>query len=82
MVIDRQEISKKLKVLRSVTPTRTSDGVIGILVANRQLVANNNEILIYTDITNDSDESFIIPTSAIDLIENLPNGDMQTPKNL
>ncbi len=82
MKISRTELARKLKQMKSITPPKT-DGVFqGILLKDGVLTANNFEIAITTRLEAAEDESFIIPLKAVDLIENLPDGDLSiTEKN-
>lgn len=82
MKISRAELAKKLKQMKSITPPKT-DGVFqGILLKDGVLTANNFEIAITTRLESGTDENFIIPLKVVDLIENLPAGELNiTEKN-
>lgn len=75
MIIDKSLIAPKLTKLKSIVPTKTQDGIQGVLLKDRTLTATNNEIALKM-ILNEAlpDEEFIIPIKAISLIENLPDG--------
>lgn len=78
MKIDKSLISAKLSKIKSAIPTRPSiDCLKGVLVKDGTLTATNLEISITTDIGIDTDETFILPDKAIEMIMNLPQGDVE-----
>lgn len=76
MRIEKREIAEKLKQLKSVTPPKEKNNITGVLLANGKLTANNLDLAITTPLDVDSDETFVIPLKAIELIENLPDGEI------
>ena len=82
MIIQKSSIAPKLSKLKTIIPSKsTTESIQGILYKNRILHATNLEISMQTEIKNDSDEIFIIPSRAIDLIESLPEGQIEiTPQ--
>lgn len=77
MIIEKSEIAKELKKLKSLTPAKKSDEVNGVLFKNNMLMANNLEITATAKLDVDTDEQFVIPMKAIELIENLPAGEIK-----
>ena len=78
MLIDKNEIAMKLKKMKGLFNGKIHEHNQGILVKGNSLYASNYEIGIKTilDIEN-SDEEFVIPKKAIELIENLPAGEVE-----
>lgn len=73
MVIERIELANKLKQLKSITPARSGDKANGVLFKNNMLIANNNELAVTATLSVDTEESFVIPVNAIELIDSLPD---------
>ena len=74
MRIEKAEIAKDLKKLKSLTPAKKFDELNGILFKNNTLIASNLEITATAKLDVNTDEEFIIPLKAIEFIESLPNG--------
>lgn len=73
MKITKTEIAGKLKKLKGLLNNKAAE-INGVLVKGNTLYATNLEISIKATLdVPASDESFVIPRGAIDLIENLPN---------
>lgn len=71
MYINKSEVSKKLKQLKSIISKK--EGTIqGVLYKNGYLIANNLDIAIKTKIETEIETEFVIPLDAIELIANLP----------
>ncbi len=85
MKIQKTEFAAKLNKIKSVVPKKTSNEALkGILVKDGYLIASNLEMTIKTKIEGVGNENFILPERAFDLINNLPDGEMEivvTPKN-
>lgn len=80
MKMQKEELSQKLTKLKSVVPKMPSIPALkGVLFKNNYLIANNMEMAVKTKIegTGSSEESFIIPERAFDLINNLPDGEIE-----
>lgn len=78
MKIQKAELAAKLNKIKSVVPKKTTQSVLqGILVMNGCLTANNLEMAVKIKIPGMEKESFIIPDKAFDLINNLPEGDVE-----
>lgn len=78
MKIQKAELAQKLNKLKSVVPKKTESPVLrGVLVKDGYLIANNLEIAIKTKLAGTEGEAFIIPERAFDLINNLPDGDLE-----
>ncbi len=78
MKIQKTELAQKLNKIKSVVPKKTTQAVLqGILVKDGYLIANNMEMTVKAKIEGTEGESFIIPERAFDLINNLPDGDME-----
>lgn len=80
MKIQKTELAQKLNKIKSVVPKKTTQTVLqGILVKDGYLIANNMEMTVKAKIegTEGESESFIIPERAFDLINNLPEGEVE-----
>lgn len=71
MQILRNEISKKLKQLKSIVPPKETITTKGVLLKGDMLIASNIELTVTTKLDVDNEEEFVIPGAAIDLIEAL-----------
>lgn len=78
MKIEKTELAQKLNKIKGVVPKKTPMPVLqGILVQDGYLIANNMEMTVKAKIEGTEGESFIIPERAFDLINNLPDGEME-----
>lgn len=78
MKIQKTDLAQKLNKIKGVVPKKTTMPVLqGILVRDGYLIANNTEMTIKAKIEGTEGESFIIPERAFDLINNLPDGEME-----
>lgn len=78
MKIEKTELAQKLNKIKGVVPKKTPMQVLqGILVQDGYLIANNMEMTVKAKIEGAEGESFIIPERAFDLINNLPDGEME-----
>ena len=78
MKIQKAELAQKINKIKGVVPKKTTMPVLqGILVKDGYLIANNMEMSVKAKIEGIEDESFIIPMKAFDLINNLPNGEVE-----
>lgn len=78
MKIQKAELSQKLNKIKGVVPKKELFPVLqGVLVRDGYLIANNLEMAVKAKIGGTEGESFIIPERAIDLINNLPDGEME-----
>ena len=78
MKIEKTELAQKLNKIKGVVPKKTPMQVLqGILVQDGYLIANNMEMTVKAKIEGTEGESFIIPERAFDLINNLPDGEME-----
>lgn len=78
MRIDKNELSQKINKLKQIVPKKTSvPSLQGILVSDGYLIANNMELAIKAKLEGIDGESFIIPAKAFDLINNLPDGEVE-----
>lgn len=84
MKIQKTELAQKLNKIKGVVPKKTTVPVLqGILVTDGYLIASNMEMTVKAKIEGTEGESFIIPERAFDLINNLPEGevDISVTKN-
>lgn len=85
MKLQKAELAQKLNKIKGVVPKKTTMPVLqGILVSDGYLIANNMEMTVKAKIEGTEGESFIIPERAFDLINNLPDGEVEisvTAKN-
>ncbi len=78
MKIQKTDLAQKLNKIKGVVPKKTTMPVLqGILVRDGYLIANNTEMTVKAKIEGTEGESFIIPERAFDLINNLPDGEME-----
>lgn len=78
MKIQKTDLAQKLNKIKGVVPKKTTMPVLqGILVQDGYLIANNMEMTVKAKIEGTEGESFIIPERAFDLIDNLPDGEME-----
>ena len=78
MKMQKAEFAHKLNKVKGVVPKKTNMPVLqGILVRDGYLIANNMEMTVKAKIEGTEGESFIIPERAFDLINNLPDGEME-----
>lgn len=77
MKIQKTELATKLNQIKGVVPKKTTMPILqGILVREGYLIANNLEMTVKAKIEGTEDECFIIPERAFDLINNLPDGEI------
>lgn len=77
MKIQKTELAAKLNKIKGVVPKRPQMAVLqGVLVKGGYLIANNLEMAIKAKIGGTDGETFIIPERAFDLINNLPDGEV------
>lgn len=78
MKIQKAELAQKLNKIKGVVPKETTMPALqGILVSDGYLIASNTEMTIKTKIEGIEGESFIIPEKTFDLINNLPDGELE-----
>ena len=74
----KTDLAQKLNKIKGVVPKKTTMPVLqGILVRDGYLIASNTEMTVKAKIEGTEGESFIIPERAFDLINNLPDGEME-----
>lgn len=77
MKIQKSELANKINKIKSVVPKKASQNAIqGVLLKDGYLIASNTELSIKAKIENTLGETFIIPEKAFDLINNLPDGEV------
>lgn len=77
MKIQKTELAAKLNQIKGVVPKKTTMPILqGILVKEGYLIANNLEMTVKAKLEGTEDECFIIPERAFDLINNLPDGEI------
>jgi DNA polymerase-3 subunit beta len=74
MKIAQRELSQKVRQLKNVVPPRNSGSNQGILLKNNLLMANNLELGMTAALDAGTQEEFVLPPKAIDMIEWLPDG--------
>jgi len=82
MKILQTEIAKKISQLKGIVPRITTvEALHGILYSDGYLTASNLELTVKAKIEAEGGEAFIIPERAFDLINNLPDGEVEiTPE--
>jgi DNA polymerase-3 subunit beta len=82
MKIEKSEIAAKLSKIKSAVPTKTTLAALhGVLFKNNRLAAYNLEFGIIAELDVESDEEFIIPAKAIEMIDALPDGMIEITTN-
>lgn len=78
MKIQKATLAQKLNKIKGAVPKKATLLVLqGILVKDGYLIANNTELTIKAKIEGAEGEAFIIPEKAFDLINNLPEGEIE-----
>lgn len=78
MKIPKAELSQKLNKIKGVVPKDTTMAALqGVLVSDGYLIASNTEMTVKAKIEGTAGESFIIPEKTFDLINNLPDGELE-----
>jgi DNA polymerase III beta subunit len=78
MIIDKSEIAAKLgKIKSAITTKSTIPALQGVLLKDGYLTAYNLEYGITAKLNIISDEQFIIPAKAVDMIDALPDGPIE-----
>ena len=82
MKIQKTELAQKLNKIKGVVPKKTTTPVLqGVLVADGYLIANSMEMTVKAKVEGAEGETFIIPERAFDLINNLPDGEVEITAN-
>lgn len=77
MKIQKTELATKLNKIKGVVPKNPKISVLqSVLVKGGYLTANNMEMTVKAKLEGIEDECFIIPERAFDLINNLPDGEV------
>lgn len=77
MRIQKAELAAKLNRIKGVVPKKTNRAILqGILVKDGYLTATNLEMTVRAKIGDTAGECFIIPERAFDLINSLPDGEV------
>lgn len=78
MILKQSELSEKLKVLKSISAAKLGEDLTGVLLKDKMLIANNFKTSIVVPLVECEDnESYIIPSMAIDFIISLPESDVE-----
>ena len=78
MLVKKYEITRGIDKLKSIVQKNDRFPALGgILVKDGYLIASNTEITIKVKLEASVGEHFIIPLKALDLIKNLPDGDVE-----
>lgn len=78
MKIQKEELAQKLNKIKGVVPKRASMPVLqGVLAMDGYLIANNLEMAVKAKTDGIEGQPFIIPERAFDLINNLPEGEIE-----
>lgn len=77
MKIQKKELAQKLNKVKMAVPKKPIQAVLqGVLVKDGYLIGNNLETTIKAKLEGTEGECFIIPERAFDLINNLPDGEV------
>lgn len=78
MRVQKNELAQKINKIKSVVPKKTSTPVLqGVLVKDGYLIASNMEMTVKAKLEGINDEMLLIPSKAFDLINNLPDGEVE-----
>lgn len=78
MKLQKTELTKKLNKIKSVVPKKNCLPVLqGVLLADGYLIADNMEMTVKAKLEGTEGESFIIPERSFELINNLPDGEVE-----
>lgn len=78
MKVDKAELSQKIGKLKGVVPKKSNTPVMqSILVKDGYLIGSNQELTVQAKLEGAESESFLIPAKAFDLIQNLPDGEVE-----
>lgn len=78
MKIQKSELAAKLNMVKGIVPKKSTMPVIqGVLVKDGYLIANDMEVSASVKMDCECSEEFLIPSKAFDLINSLPDGDME-----
>lgn len=78
MRIQKSELVQKLNKVRNVIPKRCSVAVLqSVLVQDGTFIATNMELTVKVKAEGSEGESFLIPERALEVINNLPDGEVE-----
>lgn len=78
MKVEKYKLASKINMIKGIVPKKTTiEALQGILVDNGYLIANNMETAAKVKLEGTEGEQFIIPARAFDLINNLPDGQVE-----
>ena len=78
MRIQKSELVQKLNKVRNVIPKRCSVAVLqSVLVQDGTFIATNIELTVKVKAEGSEGESFLIPERALEVINNLPDGEVE-----
>ena len=78
MVIEKNLMASAIKKVKSVIPKKsTMPALEGALVNDGYLIATNTEIAVQVKLDEGKGEKFILPSKALDMICNMPEGDIR-----
>lgn len=78
MKIQKSEIAAKLSALKSIALSKgTTQTIQGVLFKDNKLTAYNLSIGMTATLSTETNESFMIPPKAIEMIERLPDGELE-----
>ncbi len=78
MKIDKSDLARKINRIKSIVPKKSPmDAIQGVLIEDGYLIANNLETAVRVKLEASTDETILIPARAFDLINNLPNGEVE-----
>lgn len=82
MKIQKTEIAAKLNAMRGIVSSKSAvDALKGVLFRDNTLTAYNLEVGVTATVDTHTDEAFIIPARAVDMIESLPDGFIEITAN-
>lgn len=82
MKVQKENLAQRINKLKNIVPKKTNTPILqGILVKDGYLIANNEEMTVKAKLEGTENDTLIIPIKAFDLINNLPNGEVQIISN-
>ena len=78
MKIQKSELAEKLNTVKSIVPKKTTSPILqNVMIANGNMIANDMEVFAKVKLEYEGDESVLIPMEAFDLINSLPDGEVE-----
>lgn len=78
MKIAKREFANKLNRIKGVVPKQSCyRSLMGVLISGGKMMAGDTEIWVSVDLECEGDDEFILPSGAFELINKLPDGEIE-----